>query len=105
MTDPITYEITSDDKAEIGQLESVMLALLGRGKVKLFVVGTDGSREELHISEATHSRGHSEFHPTDAKHDKHGPHRAGHKHDDRTVRVTIAPVVNPSSTARADATV
>lgn len=99
MTDPVTYEITSDDKGEIRQLESVMLDLLGRGKVKLFAVGADGSREELHISEATHSRGHSEFHPTDARHDKHGPHRAGHRHDG-TVRVTIASVAGPSSAAR-----
>lgn len=93
MTDPMTFQLVPDDsaKGKAKHLEDALLDALQSGAFRLYAITESGAREEWHVSEATHSRGHSEFDPKDAKKDKHGPHKA--KHDDGTVTFTIAPVV------------
>lgn len=88
MANRVTYELEGIDK----QLEDRMLRAIGSGSLKMFEVGADGSRTEVYLSEADHSQGHSDFDPRDARKDKHGPHKAGHKHRDNSVSFTIAPV-------------
>ena len=77
MTTTIKFNALDDEgHKHLRAVEDAALAAIASGKVTAEI---DGKPVVLRTAETSH--GHHEFHPTDAKQDKHTPHPGGRKMD------------------------
>lgn len=85
MTTTLKLGYTGDSgRKALRDIEDAVLHGVGTGELTLEIDG-----QPVVVKDAEHSHGRSEFHPHDAKHDKHHPH-ASRQHDAH-VSVTFVP--------------